>query len=124
MARPSDDRGTSAVEFALVLPILLILVMGIIEFGRAYNMETTVSGAAREAARVMAVQNDPAAARAAAKSAAANLQLIDTQIVITPVTCTTNATTTVTISYPMTFVTKFFGTSITLKGTGVMRCNG
>ena len=58
------DRGAAAVEFALVMPVLLSLVVGIAEFGRAYNVQATLSGAAREGVRVMAVKNDAAAARA------------------------------------------------------------
>ena len=49
------DDGASAVEFALVLPILLALLMGILEFGWAFNGFITVTGAAREGARIAAV---------------------------------------------------------------------
>ncbi|QGN33303.1 TadE/TadG family type IV pilus assembly protein [Microlunatus sp. Gsoil 973] len=135
MTRPIRDRGAVAVEFALVVPLLVLLILGIAEFGRAYYLQTTISGAAREAARVMALANDPSAtanvshARAAAKVAASNLGLTDGQIAITPATCVTNgtaptATVTVKVSYPLTFITSQFGSPITLIGTGVMRCNG
>ena len=50
-----DERGQALVEFALVLPILLILVLGIIEFGRAWNLHQTITHAAREGARLAAV---------------------------------------------------------------------
>ncbi len=59
------DRGAAAVEFALILPLLVVLVFGITEFGRAYFVQTTLSGAARDGVRVMALQNDKVAARAA-----------------------------------------------------------
>ena len=49
-------------EFALVVPLLLVLVLGIVEFGRAYHVQTTLSGAAREGVREMALHNDPAEA--------------------------------------------------------------
>jgi Flp pilus assembly protein TadG len=62
MTSPLRDRGAAAVEFALVVPILLTLVIGIIEFGRAYNIQTTLSNAARDGVRVMALQNDVTAA--------------------------------------------------------------
>ena len=123
------DRGAAAVEFALVLPLLVLLVFGIAEFGRAYNVQTTLSGAARDGVRVMALSNDKAAARASAKSAAASLNLTDAQIVVGPTTCVVSglgaaSTATVTITYPMTFITKLFGASVTLTGKGSMRCNG
>ncbi|MCT1433984.1 pilus assembly protein, partial [Dietzia maris] len=56
MFTPSRDRGAAAVEFALVLPILLLLVLGILEFGRAYHVQTILSNAARDGVRVMALQ--------------------------------------------------------------------
>lgn len=49
------QNGQALVEFALVLPILLLLVMGIIEFGRALYLKNTYSNAARSAARVAVV---------------------------------------------------------------------
>jgi Flp pilus assembly protein TadG len=124
------DRGAAVVEFALVLPLLVLLVFGIAEFGRAYSIQTTLSGAARDGVRVMALQNDQVAARKSAKLAAGSLNLTDAQIAVLPTTtCAvgTNGialTATVTITYPMTFVTKLFGTSVTLTGKGSMRCNG
>jgi len=112
------------VEFALVVPLLLALVLGIVEFGHAYHVQTTLSGAAREGVREMALHDDPAAARATTKAAAPQLALSDGQIVVTPGTCVAGATGSVTVTYPMPFITEFFGTTITLTGKGVMRCNG
>lgn len=53
-----DRRGQALVEFALVVPILLLLVLGIIDFGRAWNLHQTITDAAREGAR-QAVVFDP-----------------------------------------------------------------
>ena len=49
--RGSDQRGAQLVEAALVLPILLTLVIGIVWMGRAYNTSQTLTRAAREGAR-------------------------------------------------------------------------
>lgn len=46
-----QDRGATLVEFALVAPILFLLVFGLIEFGRYQAISTQVTTAAREAAR-------------------------------------------------------------------------
>jgi Flp pilus assembly protein TadG len=123
------ERGASAVEFGLIIPILLILVLGIVEFGHAFQVQGTLSAAAREGARAMALRNSQSDARAAVRDAASalNPDVTDAQISITPASCPTGTTTTnvrLTIDYPMPFLTDFFGASIDLTGTGVMRCQG
>jgi Flp pilus assembly protein TadG len=124
------ERGASVVEFALIVPLLIVLVLGIIEFGHAFQVQGTLSAAAREGARVMALQSNPAAARTAVRGAAPTLDpaITDTQITISPAACPVTTTTTanvrVTIRYPMPFLTGFFGADVDLTGTGVMRCNG
>ncbi|MPV37015.1 TadE family protein [Georgenia subflava] len=129
MSKHQDERGAAAVEFALVVPLLILLVLGIAEFGRAYHLQTTLSGAAREGVRVMALQDDAAAARATARAAAPGLDLTDTQIEVSPSSCAVSATSpvaqaTVTVTYPMDFITGAFGADLTLTGKGTMRCNG
>ncbi|MCW2812301.1 MAG: pilus assembly protein TadE [Friedmanniella sp.] len=125
--RSRHDRGAAAVEFALVAPLLLAMALGIMEFGRVFNTQTLLSAASREGARTMALQNSATAARTSAKGAATKLALTDAQISVSscPAAVTTPATsTTVIITYNFTFVTKLFGSGLTLKGTSVMRCNG
>lgn len=46
-----SDRGATAVEFALVLPLLLVLVVGLIDFGRMGFVQVSVTSASREGAR-------------------------------------------------------------------------
>jgi Flp pilus assembly protein TadG len=60
----SDQRGAAAVEFAVVLPLLLTMLFGIIEMGFVFNRWITVTHAAREGVRRMSV-GDPAATAAA-----------------------------------------------------------
>ncbi len=50
--RGRDQRGAAAVEFALVTPLLLMLVMGILDFGWMIMKANLVNNAARDAARV------------------------------------------------------------------------
>jgi Flp pilus assembly protein TadG len=129
MPRLRGERGASAVEFALVVPVLILLVLGIAEFGRGFQVQGTLSAAAREGVRLMALQNDPAAARAAVRSAASSLDpaITDAQIVITPASCPQGTGSTLVrlrIDYDMPCLTGFFGASVDLTGTGVMRCGG
>jgi Flp pilus assembly protein TadG len=49
---PSRERGASAVEFALVAPLLILLVFGIVEFSITYNRQQGLHAAAREGARI------------------------------------------------------------------------
>lgn len=44
-------KGQSLVEFALILPVLLLIILGVVEFGRIFFLYTEASNAAREAAR-------------------------------------------------------------------------
>lgn len=52
--------GSQLFEFALVLPFLLVLVMGILDFGQVYNLKQKLNNAAREAARFAANENSGA----------------------------------------------------------------
>jgi Flp pilus assembly protein TadG len=54
-----DQRGTAVVEFALVAPILFLLVFGILDFGRALNYYNQMTQLAGQGARAAAVDNNP-----------------------------------------------------------------
>lgn len=49
------DRGAAAVEMALVTPLLLLMLFGIIDFGRMLNAQITLTEAAREGARAVSL---------------------------------------------------------------------
>ena len=51
----SREKGASAVEFAIILPILVMLVFGIIQFGLVFNKYIAITHATREGARLAAV---------------------------------------------------------------------
>lgn len=56
-ARPApDDRGTALVETVLILPVLIIVVFGIIEWSSAYHDSSVTADAARAGGRVAAAQ--------------------------------------------------------------------
>ncbi len=120
------DDGAAAVEFALILPVLVLLVLGLIEFSLLFNAQISVTNAAREGARVMAIQDDPALARAAAIVAAPSLSpaLVAGNITVTPASCIAGTSATVQIRYPAALVTGFFGVTLPLEGKGVMLCGG
>ncbi|GAA2198716.1 TadE/TadG family type IV pilus assembly protein [Sinomonas flava] len=117
----SKERGAAAVEFALVLPILLLLVVGIIEFGRLYNAQIVMTNAAREAARTMAVTKDAGLAVSAAQAVAGGYT-----INVAPGTCTpdTQVTSTVTSQVDLLTGSWFTFGPVNLTGIGAMRCGG
>jgi Flp pilus assembly protein TadG len=57
--RVKNERGAAAVEFALVLPLLLLLVFGGIEFGLVMFNKQIITNASREAARAGIVSGGP-----------------------------------------------------------------
>jgi len=128
--RLRSERGASAVEFAFIVPLLLLLALGIAEFGRAFQVQGTLSAAAREGVRTMALQNDQAAARSMVESVASSLNpgITDGQIAISPTSCpaiyTSGASVQLSISYHLPFLTGLFGAGVDLHASGTMRCNG
>ncbi|MPV90351.1 pilus assembly protein [Georgenia ruanii] len=126
MRHRAGERGASAVEFALILPILILLTFGMVEFGRAYQVQTTLSAAAREGARSVAL-GKPAEAVGAVKNFDSTITIPDSEITISPSSCPTTGPTTnvqVTVSHKHKFLTGFFGVDVTLTGKGTMRCEG
>lgn len=129
------DRGAVAVEFALLLPVLLILLFGIIDFGLALNAQVTLTQAAREGARLAALGQTASVARTRAQVAAPLLNIPTGNIAVT--TCASNAGPTadgvVAITYAFTFVTPIgpiatmlggqsLGTGLSLTARGVLPC--
>ena len=56
-----DERGAALVEFALVLPLLLVLLLGMLEFGKAYNYWIDTTHLANQGARWAVVNRNPGA---------------------------------------------------------------
>lgn len=119
--RGGEDRGVALIEFALILPLLLMLVFGIIEFGRAYNARLVVTHAAREGVRVLAVTEDQTAAEAATLAAVAGLDPNDVTITATP--CVSGQPAKVDVSYDIIVDIPGAGShDFTVTGTAVMTC--
>jgi Flp pilus assembly protein TadG len=136
IVRLGDERGQAMVEFALIAPVLLLLVIGVVEFGRAWNAYQVVTDAAREGARVAVVNNLNGAtvadslARVTVRNALgrAGLAANTATITLSGMGGATGTSATVSIDYPYTF--RFLAplmkwtaadASITLKTSFVMR---
>src|SRR4051794_17598089 len=124
------ERGAAAVEFALVVPLLLIFLSSVVSVSRAFQVQGTLSAAAREAARTMALQNDVGAAKNAAvvAASASSIPLSAGQVGITPGTCTGAAPTTnvvVEITYRFQPMGSFAGgVTFPISSKAVLRCGG
>ena len=66
--RRVGERGQALAEFALVLPIILLFIAGVVEMGRAWNVKQVVTDAAREGARWTVVQDEDLADLAAVQT--------------------------------------------------------
>lgn len=118
------ERGAAAVEFGLVAPVLLLLLGGIVEFSHAYNLQISVTQAAREAARAMAVEHNETAAIAAAIAGAPGLTSGSFSFDFTGVCTGTPGNAAVTVAYTAASLTGLLGVSLRLEGEGAMRCGG
>ncbi|HZK18677.1 MAG TPA: TadE/TadG family type IV pilus assembly protein [Clostridia bacterium] len=78
------QRGQSLVEFALVLPLLIILLMGIFEFGRIFSSYVMITNAAREGARNVVVGRDDSQVSADILNMAGALDVGNVTVVINP----------------------------------------
>jgi len=118
-------RGQSLVEFTLVLPMFLLLLIGIAEFGRAWMTRNIMTGASREAVRVAAVQGNSASALSRANGILASAGISGAAVNIaddgTPFgTCSV----TVTYNFPVTiagFLPGLGGTNFPLTASTTMR---
>ena len=63
----TNERGQALAEFALVLPMLFMVLFGIIEFARAWNIKQAVTDAAREGVRYAVIADDRTLADAKAR---------------------------------------------------------
>ena len=105
VTRLRNEEGQGIVEFAFVLPMLLALILGIVQFGIVFNNYLTLNDATRVGARKAAVSrflgDNGAAARAAVIAAAANLSLSPSQVDVQATSWTTpGSDVSVSASYP------------------------
>ena len=140
------DGGAQVVEFALIVPLVLILIGAIVQFGFAFNRQITVSQAAREGARLAAICGStcsPKSVLQATKDAAPGLDPTKMTITIqyctaagvctgspgSPKYCPANATqdtgdAVVIISYPSPIGEPLVSFGLKVHGKAHMPCGG
>jgi Flp pilus assembly protein TadG len=139
--RHHNERGSALLEVALTLPLLLLICVGIFEFGRAYQTQQVLTNAAREGARVAILSGQPAGAVQARVTAYATAGQISNPLsAVASVTATqvsigggnTSPGSRVTVEYPYAFMvlqpvarlivrSTTVGSSFTMRATAEMR---
>ena len=131
-AQIRGSRGAAAVEFALLLPVFLLVIAGIVDFGRAFFTQITLTNAAREGARAAIVSTVSAAdISVRAQASAPGIPGITTTATVCSGSGGGNAS--VTASAPFDWLLmgpalNVVGSSTvlptTLSSTAVMKCGG
>jgi len=127
----NPQAGVALIEAAFVLPVLLVLTMGMLDFGRAFHTKSVLDQAAREGARI-AVVTSPDVDLVTDK---VNAVLASSGVTATSVTVlgpgsdhmvTVTVTTTFTFITPGVFalVNGNFGNTLPMSGQTVMRFEG
>lgn len=130
--RAGGDRGAAAIEFALVLPLLLLIIFATIDFGRALNAQIVLTQAAREGVRLASLGGSQPAVVSRTQGAATGLSPVQVTVTGCAAGAGPAANAVVRVSYAFSFVTpisaiaNFFGGGIgpgaTLTAQGVMPC--
>lgn len=118
------ERGQDLIEFALLLPLLLFLVLGIIDFSLVFFSYNTISNAAREGARYGIIDDDVGAMETATRALTTGLD--PGRLTVIPTACNGADQLTVTVHYSVPLVTGTYliggdGT-IQLSTASTMRC--
>ena len=99
-----DERGQTMVEFALVVPIICVILFGILQFGALYNDYVTLTDASRVGARKAAVSknedNPGAVAEAAVRGSASGLDPVKLDVDVNATAWERGGSVTVEARYP------------------------
>jgi Flp pilus assembly protein TadG len=119
-----QPRGQSLVEVALAFPVLVLLLMGLLDLGRAYYGLVTLNDAAAEGAAYAATYQDPAAIQLRVQAAEATTLLAMDEVVVDVSSgpYSVGSGVTVTATYQMQIYTPFVSglvgsDSMTLRGS-------
>lgn len=134
-----DDTGSELIEFALVVPLLLLIVAGIVDFGFMFQRYEVVTNAAREGARIASLPGYTPAdvtERVRAYLTAGGLTPVDPVVTTESLALASGSTvnmTNVVVDYPSNYmligpIAALVGASgwnsVTLRGRSAMRIEG
>lgn len=120
-----NKKGQSIVEFALIVPLLLIFVMAIIEFGFMFNAYLTISNASREAARLGALGESNSAIELRVNTVSGQLDETRIDVTVSPVSRSRGDMLTVNVTYDYQLITPIISSMLSpfvnLESETVMR---
>ncbi len=126
----NDPRGSTTVEMALLLPLLLLVLFAMVEYGRFFHLESMAAAVAADAARqagLPEVSDDTVTTTVIDKLRGFGLDVTPT-VTVTPAVRTSGNLVSVSLSYPFVplilpqFVGKpLFPPSITANASGVVQ---
>ena len=120
-----NNRGQAMVEFALALPVLMLLLIGSMEFGLVINQYLVLAEAAREGARSAALGGTNTEITAVVKTAASAIDISQLTVTISPATRIRGNGATVTVKKPVQAITPlmnpFFPAGYMIQGVATMR---
>jgi Flp pilus assembly protein TadG len=119
----SHEDGAAAVELGLLLPLLMLILGGLIDFGFFFNAQLSLDHAAREGVRVESIRPNQGAGAAASAFNAVNATLVGVTPTVCPATPDPTDRAGMLVSAEYDFILLPFG-SRTLTGEAVMRCGG
>jgi len=114
--KKEGERGQSMVEFALIVPIFLLLTFAIVDFGMGFHAWITVTNAAREGARLGAVGADSATIEARVRDTAGALDDADLTVVVGNAQGNTGEAVSVQVNYQYHLITPLSSILGTLSG--------
>jgi Flp pilus assembly protein TadG len=92
------ERGAAAVEMAIVLPLLLLLIGGLIDFGRLFYDRALLTNAARDGVRLASIQQDSTTVVVPRTKSAAAPRSVNVAVSADPTTCLAPSTISVTVT--------------------------
>jgi Flp pilus assembly protein TadG len=121
--RETDEGGVAAIEFALVLSLLILLLLGIVNFGIAFFKYQGLQAAAREGARFAAVEADQSVVKQRVHGALAGV-IAPSEVDITiEDECGPTKVVRVTLAHPYEInIPLWRRTEITMRTVGEFRC--
>jgi Flp pilus assembly protein TadG len=113
------EKGQSLAEFALVVPIFLLLIFAIVDFGMGFHAYITVTNSAREGARVGAVGSDAATIETRVRDTADSLNQANLTVTVTNAQGTPGESVVVDTSYQYSFLTPLAGIVQFISGDSI-----